>query len=267
MPERRSPRTLSDVSHLFLSGTEHGPRATQRSTVCVWIAVVGASLNRAHCAAGVAAAFARQGMCVSLLEVCRGLPNIGYYFGMEPAAYLAPTLGRSELVSGSWNGEIRFCFSADAAAFQRYHGEDLPPGAPHAIVVAFSYPPERAAARFLEGLHHATAAVSDEGSALGQRSPDAVITAGCREDAGRARALTAGMRDAFPHAALFLLADDVNGERPGDADEVLAVPADLRGSWARRLPPVDQLFGELAAGLLQVVSRRRRRGSGHAANG
>jgi len=267
MPERRSPRTLRDVSHLFLSGTEPARRAAPRSTVCVWIAVVGASLNRAHCAAGVAAAFARQGMCVSLLEVCRGLPNIGYYFGMEPAAYLAPTLDRSELVSGVWNGEIRFCFSADEAAFERYHGEDLPPGAPHAIVVAFSYPPERAAARFLAGLRSATAAVSDEGTALGQRPPDAIIAAGCRESAGRARALTAGMRDAFPHAAIFLLGDGGDAGRAGDADEGLVVPADLRASWARRLPPVDQLFGELAAGLLQVVSLRRRKGSGYAANG
>jgi hypothetical protein len=206
-------------------------------------------------------------MCVSLLEVCRGLPNIGYYFGMEPPAYLAPTLDRSELVIGVWNGEVRFCFSSDAAAFERYRGEDLPPGAPHAIVVAFSYPPERDAARFLEGLRGAAAAASDEGDAPGQRPPDAVIAAGCGESAGRARALTAGMRDAFPHAAIFLLGDDANAERPGDADEGLAVPADLRASWARRLPPVDQLFGELAAGLLQVVSQRRRRGSGHAANG
>jgi hypothetical protein len=266
MPERRSPRKLRDVSHLFLSGAAGSRSAAARSTVRIWIAVVGASLNRAHCAAGTAAALARQGMCVSLLEVCRGLPNIGYYFGMEPASYIGPTLDRAELVSGTWNGAIRYCFSADPAALERYGGEDLSLAFPHAIVEAFPYPRERDAARFLATLERAAAAVSDGEVATGC-PPDAIIAAGCGGSAERVRALTAGMRDAFPHAAIFLVTDEAAAARPSEADESLLVSDDLRTSWARRTPPVDHLFDELAAGILQVVSQRRKRGGDHAANG
>jgi hypothetical protein len=265
MSERRSPRKLRDVSHLFLSESQKTPRAIPRSTLSIWIAVVGGSLNRAHFAAGTAMAFAHHGMCVSLLEVCGDLPNIGYYFSMEPPAYLAPVLRRTELVKGTWNGAVRFCFSADPVALERYEGDELPPTASHAIIMAFSYPRERDAASYLAKLQGAMAVFSyDEPGTV--KTPDAIIAAGCQESAGRARSLTAGMRDAFPHAAVFLVTDDRGAGHAYEADERIVVPVDLRASWARRVPPSDRIFGEIASGMLQIVSQRRRRRPGHAAN-
>jgi hypothetical protein len=266
MPERRSPRRLRDVSHLFLSGSQEAHRASPRSTVCAWLVTVGGSLNRAHLAAGTAAAFARLGMCVSLLEVCRSLPNIGYYFGMEPAAYMAPVLRPRELMGGTWNGAVRYCFSADPGAFGRYRGDELPPVVPHVIIAAVSCPRERDEVRFFADVRGAAAAVSDEGSAVAG-SPDAVIAAGCRDAEPRVRELTARMRDSFPQASIVLVTDDSGVSREGEADDRYLLPIDIRASWARRVPPADTIFSELAGGLLQVVSQRRKRATGHAANG
>lgn len=231
----------------------------------VWLAVAGSSLNRAHFAAGTAAAFARNGMCVSMLELCDSLPNIGYYFGMEPAAYLAPASDRRALVSGIWNGSVRYCASANLASFTRYRREPLPSGVPHAFVAAFPCPREPDEARLRAALPIATAAVDDGGLGPG-RAPDAIIAAGCGGSAGRARAFSTGMREAFPGAVIVLVTDDPGSCRGSDADENLIVPGDLRVSWARRMPPADQFFGDLVSGLLLVVSQHRRKGMSHAAS-
>ena len=265
MPERRSPRTLRDVSHLFLSNGDSAHHEPRRGSASIWLAVAGASMNRAYLAAGTAAAFARQGMCVSILELCGGLPNVGYYFGMEPAGYLVPAIDRMELVSGTWNEAVRYCISANLASFERYRGEAPSPGAPHVLLAAFPCPSERDAARLIAALPGAASVLDDDGLRTG-RAPDAIILAGCGEGAGRVRAFSAEVRDALPNAAIVLVTDDPGAGRGSEADESLAVPGDLRSSWARRMPPADQFFGELAAGLLLVVSQRRRKAMHHAAN-
>ena len=265
MPERRSPRRLNDVAHLFLSGAGTASHGAPRSPAGIWIAAAGASMNRAHFAAGMAAAFARQGVCVSLLELCDNLPNCGYYFGMEPPGYLGPAIDRTSLVSGTWNGAVRYCLSANLASFERYRGEALPIAAPHAIVVAFSYLHEREPGGLLAALQGAAAVLTESGERT--CPPDAIIAAGCGALARRARTLAMGMRETFPQTAIFLVTDDRRTGLASEADENFTLPRDFRLSWARRVPPVDRFFGELAAGLLQVISQRHRRGAGHAANG
>jgi hypothetical protein len=255
MPERRSSRSLRDVSHLFLSESRPVRDEARRGTACVWLAVADASLNRAHSAAGLAAAFARQGMRVSLLEVCGNLPTIGFYFGMESAEYLSPALDRAALVSGSWNGAVRYCFSARISSFRGYVGKEPDRTAPHAIVVAFPYPRRRNAGPFLSALRDASAVLADEAEPDGC-PPDAIIAAGGAEGAERIGACMEGMREAFPRAAHFFVAD--RSVREAGAFERIALPDDLRRSWARRMPPFDPWFDDLAAGLLQVVSMRRR---------
>jgi hypothetical protein len=255
MPERRSSRSLRDVSHLFLSGSRPARSEERRGTACVWLAVADASLNRAHFAAGLAAAFSRQSMTVSLLEVCGNLPTIGYYFGMESAEYLSPALDRAALASGSWNGTVRYCFSASLSSFGRYPGKEPDGTAPHAIVVAFSYPRRPGAGPFLAALRDASGVLAAEAASTGC-PPDAILVAGSPEGAGRIGACVAGMREAFPGAAGFFAANV--SVRDAGAFERIALPDDLRRSWARRLPPVDPWFDDLASGLLQVVSLRRR---------
>jgi hypothetical protein len=255
MPDRRSSRTLRDVSHLFLSESRPVRDEARRGTACVWLAVADASLNRAHCAAGLAVAFARQGMRVSLLELCGNLPTIGYYFGMESAEYLSPAFDRTALVSGSWNGAVRYCFSANISSFHGYVGKEPEGAAPHAIVVAFPYPRRLRAAPFLSALRDASAVLAGAAAPEGC-PPDAVIAAGGASGAGRIGACVAGMREAFPRAAGFFVAD--RSVREAGAFERIALGDDMRRSWARRMPPADPWFDDLAAGLLQVVSLRRR---------
>ena len=203
MPERRSSRSLRDVSHLFLSESRPLRDEARRGTACVWLAVADASLNRAHFAVGLAAAFTRQGMGVSLLEVCGNLPAIGYYFGMEKAEYLAPALDRAALVSGEWSGAVRYCFSASVSSFRGYVGTEPDRAAPHAIVVAFPYPRRRNAASFLSALRGASAVLAGEEAPDGC-PPDAIIVAGGAEGAKRIGACAAGMREAFPPRRRFL---------------------------------------------------------------
>jgi hypothetical protein len=255
MPERRASRNLRDVSHLFLSESRSARDETRCGTACVWLAVADASLNRAHCAAGLAAAFARQGTRVSLIEVCGGLPTIGYYFGMESAEYLSPALDRAALVSGAWNGAVRYCFSASVSSFRRFRGTEPAGAMPHAIVVAFPYPSRRNAEPFLSALRDASAIFAGGAPPEG-RSPDAIIVAGGDAGAGRIGACVAGMREAFPRAAGFFVAD--GAVRETGSFERIPLPDNLRRSWARRMPPADQWFDDLAAGLLQVVSLRRK---------
>jgi len=236
----------------------------RRGTACVWLAVADASLNRAHCAAGLAAAFARQGMSVSLLEVCGNLPTIGYYFGMERAEYLSPALDRAALVSGSWNGAVRYCFSASISSFRRYVRKEPDRAAPHAIIVAFPYPRRPRAAPFLSALRDASAVLAGDAAPEGY-PPDAIIAAGGAEGAAGIGTCVAGMREAFPRAAGFFVAD--RSVREAGAFERIACAGDMRRSWARRTPPAEPWFDDLAAGLLQVVSLRRRGVASLAAKG
>jgi hypothetical protein len=255
MPERRSSRSLRDVSHLFLSVSRPARTETRCGTACVWIAAADASVNRAHLAAGLAAAFARQGIGVSLLEVCGTLPTIGYYFGMESGEHLAPALDRAALVRGSWNGAVDFCFSARVSSFEGCRaGWPDRAAAPRAVVAAFPYP-RRNAVSLLGALREASAAAAGT-NAPGGCPPDAFVVAGAGDDAGRLGACAAGMRKAFPRAAGFFVADRSVPE--AEAFERIPPPDEARRSWARRMPPGDPWFDEFAAGLLQVVSMRRR---------
>jgi hypothetical protein len=255
MPERRSSRSLRDVSHLFLSESRPVRSEAPRGTACVWLAVADAALNRAHFAAGLAAAFARQGTRVSLLELCGNLPTVGYYFGMESAEHLSPALDRAALVSGAWNGTVRYCFSASLSSFRGYLAHEPDRAVPHAIVVAFPYPRRLSAAPFLSALRDVSGVLRGEAAPDGC-PPDATIVAGGAEGAERIGDCVTGMREAFPGAAGFFAANV--SMREAGAFERLALPVDLRRSWARRMPPVDPWFDDLAAGLLQVVSLRRK---------
>jgi hypothetical protein len=264
MPERRASRTLRDVSHLFLSGSRPARTETRCGTACVWIAAADASVNRAHLAAGLAAALARQGIGVSLLELCGNLPTIGYYFGMESGDYLAPALDRAALVRGSWNGAVDFCFSANVSSFDRCRGGwPERAAAPRAVVAVFPYP-RRNAVSLLAALRDATAAVGGT-NAPGGCPPDAFVIAGAGGDAERLGTCAAAMRKAFPGAAGFLVADRSVPE--AETFERIPPPDEARASWARRMPPGDPWFDELAAGLLQVVSMRRRGTVSRAAKG
>ena len=221
----------------------------------ILLAASGRSINRAHLAAGLAAAVSRQGIVVSLLEVCRGLPTTGYYFGLDPADHLAPSLVRSRLVSGVWNDTVRYCMSGDPRSFAEWRPAPVSGAMPHALVAAFPRPATSRAAPFLMELAR-TVGPFAVGGGTGSVVPDAVLVAGDGAGAPGWESFVPRLRSLFPEALLLRLAHapvDLGG-----ADEGVEMPDALVSSWARRLAPVDPFFNDLVSGLFQVLSRRRR---------
>jgi hypothetical protein len=264
MPQSKSPRKLGDISHLFLSKSVSEPRPDRhRPEAVVWLSAFGRSVNRAHLAAGLAAAVSRQGIFVSLLEVCRGLPTIGYYFGMEPIDYLAPSLERTRLLGGLWNGVVRFCFSADPRSFGRWQPDAAPPVLPHALLAAFSYPEGSRGETLLSELRSAVVPFVES---AGAGAPDALILAGAGPRAVGDERLVGLMRTLFPET-LIVRAWRGPGASLDNIDERIELPAGLESSWARRVPPVDPFFDDCASNLFQILSQRRRRAVHDAAIG
>jgi hypothetical protein len=262
MPERRSSRSLRDVSHLFLSQSRPARSAGGAGMVRVWLAAADASPVRAHLAAGLAAALAREGMRVSLVEVCSNLPAIGYYFGMDGAEYLLPVLDRDALAGGSWNGVVEYRFSAGVAPLRACRFEEPARGAPQAIVAAFQYPHGGGAAPFLAALREISAGIAGDG-APDSGLPDAIVLAGGADNVPHLMACMAALERAHPRAACFLASNA--SARGAGTFERLPLPEDMRRSWPRRTPPAGPWFDELAGRMLQLVSMRRRGAAGCAA--
>jgi hypothetical protein len=257
MATRRHPRTLHEVSHLFLSsgsGAAGGDGA--RTEAVVWIVAAGRSVNRAHLAAGAAAAFAGQGVAVSVCELSGNLPNVGYYFGLEPAEYLATALDRKAVVAGAWNGSVRFASSPAGAALGRCGGAAQQPSGHHVIVAAATAVPGGAAraGAALESITGSFASAPRPGSAR----PDAILVASASDGGLHAGELAAAFRGRHAESLLLFLGCAA-APRPVCADECIVVPEGLDSSWPRRMPPGDPFFGELASLLLQRIGSRRRR--------
>ena len=227
----------------------------------MWIVAAGRSANRAHLAAGVAAAFVRQGFAVSLCEIARNLPNVGYYFGLEPADYLATALDRRSLVTGTWNGSARFASSQTAASLERYDGAALQQGPPHAVIAAATSA-ARDVARVDASLESSLRVFSAREGAEGTR-PDAILVASPADGWTQAGELAEALRARHPESLLLFLGRAA-AARPGCADASFVFPSDLAPSLPRRSPPEAPLFSELVSYLVQHVGSRRRRSAGAA---
>lgn len=249
------PRSLKDVSHLFLSSVAPPTRPERPPAEAVVLLVAaGRSAGRARLAAGTAAAFARHGTRVSVCELAGDLPNVGYYFGLEPADYLAPALDRPALVAGAWNGSVRFASSRDPRSLLRSDGGPPPEDGSHVVV---------AACTALDGLEPARAVSAAIGAFAAEapgapRPPDAIVIADTGEESADAGALVREARGRWPEAIVFLLARGARGDA-GGADERFAAPADFEEAAPRRSPPADAVFDDLASLVLQRLGSRRRR--------
>ena len=247
--QERRPRDLHDISHLFLSSA-----APAASTACaralVAVAGVGDGPWRAFTAAGLARALAAAGLDVTLLETGRALPNAGYYFALEPAAYLRPVLDPRAVVSGPGDGSIRFHYARDQLRLPLPPREGQVPGRARIVLFAFdrSAAGERSAvpARFHDLLCAASEQERGSGDA-GERTARrvALVTAGPDSDDGYLGRMQRSFEDAFPGAPCF----PIQGAE---------VPAGI----ARRSPPSLELFGGIAAQLLQRLARGREEARG-----
>ncbi len=271
MPPGNAPKGLGDVSHLFLSGTE--PRdQPEKETIeaVVHLASIGPSFCRAFLASGTAAALAREGDSrVTILETGASLPNVGYYFALEPAEYLSLSLGRVGSINGLRGDSMRFACAAGPGDLS-VAGARFPGAArSHVIVNAFdrealraggSMPPELLEAWRAGSLHGAGAAVH-------------ALALFCdASSAASAGDLPASFRRSFPGAVVFLPVGA--GRSPGSAED----PA-LRG-WnisssrrsaspglARRAAPRDPFFQGLASRILRILGSMSRRGKADAVAG
>jgi len=271
MPPGNAPKGLGDVSHLFLSGTE--PRdQPEKETIeaVVHLASIGPSFCRAFLASGTAAAFAREGDSrVTILETGASLPNVGYYFALEPAEYLSLSLGRARSINGLRGDSLRFA-CAGVPADLSVAGARFPGAArSHVIVNAFdqealraggSMPPELLEAWRAGSLHGAGAAVH-------------ALALFCdASSAASAVDLPDSFRGSFPGAAVFLPvgAGDFPGLGGGSGAsgvEYFELPAERLPGLARRAAPRDPFIQGLASRIMRILGSMSRRGKADAVAG
>ena len=254
MSTREKPRNLQDVSHLFLSREKRTQRRDGTVEAVLWLVPLGEGSNRAFMASGCAAAAAAKGINVTLLEIGRGLPNIGYYFSLDPPEYAAASVDPSCLVTGSAGPCLQFVSCALTEAFDRYDPRRTTVDSPHLLVIAFE---ENAEHGIIEDIGRRL--MPDHGG-----HPDALFAFSDPDACIDRRALFDNVRKR--HRDTFIL-DLVNGSavgKSGEADEMLSVPERLVSSWCKRVVPEDPFFDDVVSNVLQVLSHRRRRAEEHA---
>ena len=220
----------------------------------LWLVPLGVGGNRAFMASGCAAAAAAKGVSVTLLEIGRGLPNIGYYFSLDPPEYAAASIDPSRLVTGSAGSCLQFVSCTGTEPLDRYDPRHGTVDSPHLFVIAFEDETEY---RIIEDIGRRW--MPSHGG-----HPDAVCAFGGPDDRIERQFFFDNVRKR--HRDAFLL-DLVNGSaagKSGKADETLSVPECLVSSWCKRVVPEDPFFDDIVSNVLQVLSHRRRRAEGHA---
>ena len=257
MPTGESPRRLRDVSHLFLSeNTSEAPNPAEKQTeTSVWLAVeTGHSLVRAFLASGFGASLARLGLHVTLLETGDGLPNLGYYFALEPSRHLAASLDRTAVISGLYEPLLRFASAPDATELARFRHKAPFGGYPHVIVTAFSYsggPPDKG---YLTILKACAGRFSGKGPAA-ELSPEAIVLFYGGDNAAET---ADSFRSLYPESVLFS-AGLAGGVEKVETDEQIVLPSGYDAGRRKRAASDGAFFDDLASSLLQAVSHRRKR--------
>lgn len=221
---------------------------------CIWLAVLNRSLNRAYLAAGTGVAFARQQMHVTLLEIGRGLPNIGYYFARAPSAYIVPTLDETFVLSGKWNSSLVFVSAVALRYLSRFKLESDSDDSPHIIVEAFTYPIDTDEGNFFIELTESTARIS---GCCGRQSmaPDGLVIFG---DGGGIESILSTIRAFAPETQVFLAQYEGSTGTESTVCERIPMPAHLGAAMSRRMPPTEAFFADLASSVLQILSYRRK---------
>jgi hypothetical protein len=95
-PRARQPRRLRDISYLYLSGRPASPGpapvATRRRSLRVGFAGAGAGTGRADVCANMAVQLVRLGQRTLVIDLDPHLPNVGFFLGLEPGAYMGHLL-------------------------------------------------------------------------------------------------------------------------------------------------------------------------------
>jgi hypothetical protein len=207
-------------------------------------------------ASGAATAFASEGMNVTLLEIGEGLPNIGYYFALDPGVYTAPTLDDSVVLSGAYGESMRYIYAARPDAMREWGAFSGEPAFPHMAISAFHLNRSTEPRSFLRTMQRCTARVTIRDSAVNE--PDVTVLF---DDEGMSPPVDfLGLLDEINPGMIRFLAVRSGREAPScNVDEYIRVPADIHASLARRNPPSGVFFSDLASSVLQKLSYRRKR--------
>ncbi|UCF05665.1 MAG: hypothetical protein JSV33_01100 [bacterium] len=236
---------------------EHGIEAV------IWIAVTGRALSRAPLAAGIGTAFADANLCVTLLEVGAGLPNVGFYFALQPEEYLKPVLDQTSIVEGVAEKSIRFMYARSAGALDGFRPRFGPPTFPHVILLAVSSSGPVSCVETLRRLCEDVRPLPGTGS-LGIDAPDGAVVFGDADSAAEWDCVMQHARKRNPQAALYLVGPPDAGTGGERIDEHLALPRDLTERWGHPMPASGPFFESLTTSILQLISSRRRRCAGRA---
>jgi hypothetical protein len=255
MPIQRTPKSLYDVSHLFLSKREIPSSRSRSVEAAIWLVRIGSSFNRAFFASGCANAVAAKGLFVTLVEVGAGLPNIGYYYSLDPIEYASLSVDDYRLVTGFRPPYTRFASAVRTVEMNRYAPPILPDGSTHILLIAFDH----TKGGDMEGRRSEIERIGGKVLRGHGGFPDALVVCDEGSEPVEVRRFLADARMVYPGTPVFRVTSRLGEDKPFGADESIPMPAGLKRAWSSRSAPAAPFFDGLVSNLLQVLSHRRRK--------
>jgi hypothetical protein len=207
-------------------------------------------VNRAHFAAGCSFALAAKGLGVTLLEFDRGLPNIGYYFGVDASRYLKPVLDDAALVTGRVEPGIEFACCRRPESLNGFSAARANTDPPNIVLVAFELSGAASDSDHIDAIQQQSSRIAGR-----EAGPDAVVIVA---DAGAVQPIIGLVGNRSPGELVFHVVCGTESGGYSGASEAYSLPDGISSSWGARSAPEDPFFDGLVSNLLQVISHRRK---------
>jgi hypothetical protein len=255
MPTQRTPKSLHDVSHLFLSQRKTPVDPCRSVEAVIWLVNLESPVNRAFFAAGCANAIAAKELFVTLVEVGCGFPNIGYYYSLGPVEYAVPAVDDSHLVTGIRPPYTRFASAARIETMDCFAPPDLPGGSTHILLSSFDYIKGGKMDDRCSAVEHLCGRLLPSHGGV----PDAMVVCDAGEEPVEIRRFIGDARRGYPGTPIFRVTSCAIEEQGFGVDESIVLPGGLKCLWSNRTAPGAPFFDGFASNLLQVLSHRRRK--------
>jgi len=270
MPTHSSFDSLQKVTRLYLSGKRESvsrngsPKCTE---AVVWLASGDRKFNRAFVSTGLAESFSGIGLNVTLIEASSSLPNIGYYFSLEPEDYLLGTIEGTHFFVGNWSGKLQYAFGTDISGCFRCIDRFVPQEFPHLVLLSFPIPSDGNTRGLIFELRRVGRALlrGDKEDTLG--IPDLIFVACEHEEDETAAEFIETVRTTFQKPLINRAVLSPNAEELITSDRSIHLPPGLFYGSYRRVPPRSREFDEMATSMLEFISTRRKRAKHERAGG
>jgi len=263
MPTHNSFKQLEKVTKLYLSNGEVESRRedtpSKYAEAIIWLASSGKRFNRAFVSAGLAESFSRMGLNVTLIEASPRLPNIGYYFSLEPEDYLLGTIDENHFFVGYWSDSLQYAFGHDISLFFRCVDRFVPQGFPHLVFLSFPIPSGNTEQGFIFDLRRLSRSLLSHGGDGTLGIPDLIFVAGENEEDETCGVFIDNVRKTFQEPLIHqaVLSSGVDGMVASDRS--IHLSSEIFFGSQRRVPPRLREFDEMATGILELISTRRKR--------